>query len=43
MNGFGGDKDDMPYLIEKNNYNQSEYWTPMVAYTLWLMGEISKK
>jgi hypothetical protein len=43
MNGLGGDKEDMPYLIEKNNYNQSEYWTPMVAYTLWLMGEISKK
>ena len=43
MNGLGGDNDDMPYLIEKNNYSQSEYWTPMVAYTLWLMGEITKK
>jgi len=42
MNGLGGDKDDMPYLNEKNNYNQSEYWTPMVAYTLWLMSEITK-
>ena len=41
MNGLGGDKDDQPYLILKNNYNQSEYWTPMVAYTLWLMGEIT--
>ena len=40
MNGLGGDKDDMPYLHKENNYNQSEYWTPMVAYTLWLMGEI---
>jgi len=43
MNGLGGDKEDMPFLIERNNYNQSEYWTPMVAYTLWLMGEITKK
>ena len=42
MNGLGGDKDDQPYLIQRNNYNQSEYWTPMVAYTLWLMGEITK-
>ena len=43
MNGLGGNNDDMPFLIEKNNYSQSEYWTPMVAYTLWLMGEITKK
>jgi hypothetical protein len=41
MNGLGGDKDDMPNLITKSNYQQSEYWTPMVAYTLWLMAEIS--
>lgn len=41
MNGLGGDKDDMPFLITRNNYNQSEYWTPMVAYTLWLMAEIT--
>jgi hypothetical protein len=43
MNGLGGNNDDQPHLILQNNYNQSEYWTPMVAYTLWLMGEISKK
>ncbi|MDR3269621.1 MAG: glycoside hydrolase family 9 protein [Tannerella sp.] len=43
MNGLGGDKDDQPHLILHNNYNQSEYWTPMVAYTLWLMAEISPK
>lgn len=42
MNGLGGDKDDQPYLITKNNYQQSEYWTPMVAYTIWLMAEITK-
>jgi hypothetical protein len=41
MNGIGVDKDDQPHLILENNYNQSEYWTPMVAYTLWLMAEIS--
>lgn len=42
MNGLGGNKDDQPNLILKNNYNQSEYWTPMVAYTIWLMAEISR-
>jgi hypothetical protein len=42
MNGLGGDYKDMPHLFIGNYYNQSEYWTPMVAYTLWLMSEISK-
>jgi hypothetical protein len=42
MNGLGGNKDDQPNLITENNYSQSEYWTPMVAYTIWLMAEISK-
>lgn len=42
MNGLGGDVADQPHFIVENNYHQSEYWTPMVAYTLWLMGEISK-
>jgi hypothetical protein len=41
MNGLGGDRDDQPCLITENNYNQSEYWTPMVAYTLWLMSELN--
>ncbi|MDR1676023.1 MAG: hypothetical protein LBR86_06110, partial [Tannerella sp.] len=41
MNGLGGDRDDQPFLITENNYNQSEYWTPMVAYTLWLMSELN--
>lgn len=40
MNGLGGDKDDQP-ATSNGNYNMSEYWTPMVAYTLWLMAEIS--
>jgi hypothetical protein len=42
MNGLGGDVSELPHLITENNYNQSEYWTPMVAYTLWLMGELSQ-
>jgi Glycosyl hydrolase family 9/Cellulase N-terminal ig-like domain len=42
MNGLGGDVADQPHFIAENNYQQSEYWTPMVAYTIWLMAEISK-
>ena len=41
MNGLGGDKEDKPD-IGNGNYNISEYWTPMVSYTIWLMAEISK-
>lgn len=41
MNGLGGTIDDQP-TVGRGNYNVSEYWTPMVAYTLWLMAEISK-
>jgi len=41
MNGLGGDNADQP-SIGLGNYHISEYWTPMVAYTLWLMAEISK-
>jgi hypothetical protein len=40
MNGLGGDKDDQPFIGD-GNWQVSEYWTPMVAYTLWLMAEIS--
>jgi hypothetical protein len=42
MNGLGGDHNDQPNLITKNNWQQSEYWTPMVAFTSWLMAEISE-
>ncbi|MDR0573933.1 MAG: glycoside hydrolase family 9 protein, partial [Tannerella sp.] len=42
MNGLCGDKEDMPHLITYNNYSQSEYWMPAVAWTLWLMSEITK-
>ncbi len=40
MNGIGGTIDDMPDLYD-GSYNTAEYWTPMVAYTLWLMSELS--
>lgn len=39
-NGLGGDQLDNP--VKGNGMWQiSEYWTPMVAYTLWLMAELS--
>jgi hypothetical protein len=40
VNGLGGDHDDMP-SIGTGSWQISEYWTPMVAYTLWLMAELS--
>jgi hypothetical protein len=36
MNGLGGTMDDQP-LMSDGIYNVSEYWTPMVSYTVWLM------
>jgi hypothetical protein len=40
MNGLGGDQNDQP-VIGTGNWQISEYWTPMVAYTLWLMAEMT--
>ena len=40
LNGLGGDHADQP-VIGDGVWQISEYWTPMVAYTLWLMAEIS--
>jgi hypothetical protein len=40
LNGLGGDHNDQP-MIGTGNWQISEYWTPMVAYTLWLMAELS--
>lgn len=40
LNGLGGDKSDQPD-IGSGNWQISEYWTPMVAYTLWLLAELS--
>lgn len=42
LNGLGGDHDDQP-VIGNGDWQISEYWTPMVSYTLWLMAEISKE
>jgi len=39
MNGIGGDEQDRPYL-QPGSYSECEYWTPMVAYTMWLMAEL---
>ncbi len=36
MNGLGGTADDRPFLGD-GVYHVSEYWTPMVSYTMWLM------
>ena len=40
LNGLGGNDQDMP-MKGDGNWQISEYWTPMVAYTLWLMAELS--
>ena len=36
MNGLGGTADDQPFIGD-GIYHVSEYWTPMAAYTVWLM------
>lgn len=41
LNGLGGDSTDQP-VFGNGNWQISEYWTPMVAYTLWLIAEISE-
>jgi hypothetical protein len=40
LNGLGGDDSDQP-VIGDGIWQISEYWTPMVSYTLWLMAEMS--
>jgi hypothetical protein len=40
LNGLGGDASDQA-MIGAGDWQISEYWTPMVAFTLWLMAEIS--
>jgi hypothetical protein len=39
LNGLGGDNSDQPD-IGNGNWQISEYWTPMVSFTLWLMAEL---
>jgi hypothetical protein len=40
LNGLGGSPDDQPE-IGTGSWQISEYWTPMVAYTIWLMAELT--
>ncbi len=40
LNGLGGTPLDQPE-IGTGNWQISEYWTPMVAYTIWLMAELT--
>jgi hypothetical protein len=39
MNGISGDANDNPQLVP-GEYNECEYWTPMVCYTMMLITEI---
>ncbi|MEX1239069.1 MAG: glycoside hydrolase family 9 protein [Cyclobacteriaceae bacterium] len=41
FNGLGGSDADQP-ITGNGNWQISEYWTPMVAYTIWLMAELSE-
>ena len=40
LNGLGGSASDQPE-IGNGSWQISEYWTPMVAFTIWLMAELS--
>src|SRR5439155_19909134 len=42
MNGIGGSDADEPVLLP-GSYHTCEYWTPMVAYTMWLMAELQRQ
>ena len=41
MNGISGNEDDEPQL-RPGQWQETEYWTPMVAFTMWLMAELGK-
>ena len=40
LNGLGGSPEDQPE-IGTGSWQISEYWTPMVSFTLWLMAELT--
>jgi hypothetical protein len=40
-NGIGGDESDRPQLLP-GSWNTCEYWTPMIAWTMWLMCELQQ-
>lgn len=42
MNGHGGTMEDEPRFYNDGEYHVAEYWTPMVAYTFWLMAELHR-
>jgi len=39
MCGIAGDEEDRPDLLP-GSYHTCEYWTPMLAHTIWLMAEL---
>ncbi len=39
MNGISGDARDIPQL-RPGSWQECEYWTPMVAYMLWMLSEL---
>jgi hypothetical protein len=41
MNGISGDINDVPQL-RQGSWQECEYWTPMTAFTMCLMAEITK-
>ncbi len=40
MNGIAGHFEDDSLYIEEVKYTVAEYWTPMVAFTMWLEAEL---
>jgi hypothetical protein len=42
MNGLGGSAND-EVRLEPGSYHTCEYWTPMVAYVMWLMAELQAR
>ena len=42
MNGIGGTMEDVPDLVP-GSWQNCEYWTPEVAYTMWLMAKLQKE
>jgi len=42
MNGLGGTAEDQPFVGD-GIYHVSEYWTPMVSYTMWLLALLQKE
>jgi hypothetical protein len=42
MNGISGDGQDMPQL-KPGSYQECEYWTPMVCFSMWLLQDLQAK